>query len=208
MDQQESDTRANRSDLLSTDQTVDGNDAKKEESSSALLVGPGVMGQNEGKEERQCRPFEVIIYPKWEFLNYLQEGQEQKFKEIKQSVDVAEFNLVDMEVGEAGPARVIKVFDQDQGKKWKAANILFDRYYEFLNQTPEGSQGDMRLILVIPNGRFQGFKLFSSFILTFRRGIIYDRQKREADKQPYERDWNQNIRQYTGEREPVQDCSS
>lgn len=116
-----------------------------------------VESEHDAAELRKCRPFEVILYPKWEYLNYLQNDDGKLFKDLKDSVQASEFSLNDLEVGEAGPARVIKVFDQDQEKKWKAANILFDSYSTFLQNTSALKDGEMRYVIVIPDGKFVNF---------------------------------------------------
>lgn len=100
------------------------------------------------KGKRQ--PYDFIIYPKQEYVDFLEKDNAKQFKDLAGKVGVSTFEKKELDLGLLKIAVVLRIFDSDEEKKWECINLVIDDYLKFFDdgKVPD-KQGE--LVIVIPN---------------------------------------------------------
>ena len=122
--------------------------------------GVGDFGRDQlygDSKQGKKKPFEIMLHPSREYFDYLSKDDDKVFEELKKFNAVAEFTRNLVGIGEAHPAKVIKIFDDDEDKKWASAYNLFDNYAKFNDDVKRKEEKEIKLVLVIPDGKLFSF---------------------------------------------------
>jgi hypothetical protein len=103
-----------------------------------------------------------------QFLDHIASDEHKVFNTIKKSVPVSEFVVKELDAGEKQPAKVIKVFDNQEDKKWELAFRVLDSYCTFQKEADGRDDKDFSAIVIVPASKFSSFGPMVIQNLTFR----------------------------------------
>jgi hypothetical protein len=102
-----------------------------------------------GDARTKRRPFEVLLLPSRDYLDTLLQNDRSGLRELETRVGGNSFALVDIDIGESAVVHALRVFDEDDDKKWTGATLVISSYVRFCEERKAGNEAD----IAIPNSR-------------------------------------------------------
>ena len=171
---------SSRDDSYKTSESMQRNDHNDE--------GPETNGEKANTDDKtqKRKPFEIIICPNQEYMDYLLMNEEKVFKQLNSAATAQIFEPKNIDTGGQVMDHVISIFDEDPNKKWETASLLFANYYEYCNEHKRQNSKGPEVNIAIPNGKIFSQVFVFEMCSDFRHGFFADREKRKTDFQHHE----------------------
>lgn len=110
-------------------------------------------GLSKERKAQKRQSFEIMFQPSRDFLDYLVLNNQKALEDLKRTVPAAEFCIKELDVGDNHPSRVIKIFDEDEERKWGLAVNILNLNHQQQEESGARTGKDFIAVLIIPGGK-------------------------------------------------------